>query len=496
VEVPHEKGLMTQAASFFDTDVDGDLDWVRGNWFFLIPRIAPSGRAVNYLVENLGGGIFRQSEIRDIIGETLTVLLSDFDSDGYVDMVVGNDYMEPDFYYSGTDTGQFSRISSGGIVPISTLATMSIDTADIDNDLDMDIFLSGKMNDFSMRTRNQGATIVDRRQFLLQRRKAYQQDYCGLFSDDRDRQRCLANMDSQDLFRRSRLEDCKNMTTLHQQDECIITLSIKNALIRHDWAFCDQIAADAFPVHKQMCDSYAAYDAVGEPKVLGNKYLDQGAIDQKDQGNVLLVQQEDGVFFDRAETAGVVDAFWAWNAKFADLDHDEWQDLYITNGWWLETTLYSNIFFRNTGGGQFESQERDFGLVSKEKQCCYTLLDLDLDGDLDIISRSLDGSNTIFVNGNQNRNALQFEFRDELANRFGVGNRITIFYGENDERHQVREIKSGGGFASFDGPAAHFGLGAHDHVNRIEIHWSDGEKSEIRQELSSGNRYVISRLKN
>jgi hypothetical protein len=275
----------------------------------------------------------------------------------------------------------------------------------------------------------------------------------------------------------------------------MITLSIKNALIRHEWAFCDQIAADAFPVHKQVCDSYAAYDAIGQPKVLGYKFLDQGAIDQKNQGNVLLVQQENGEFLDQAEAAGVADAFWAWNAKFADLDHDEWQDLYVTNGWWLETTLYSNSFFRNTGGGRFEPRETEFGLVSKQKQCCYTLLDLDRDGDLDIVSRSLDGSSTVFVNGNQNRNALQFEFRDEVANRFGIGNRITIFYGENEERHQVREIKSGGGFASFDGPVAHFGLGGHDHVNRVEIRWSDGGKSEIRQQLSSGNRYVITRLK-
>ena len=497
VEVAHEKGLMTQAAGFFDTDGDGDLDWVRGNWFFLIPRTAPSGRAVNYLVENQGDGTFRQREIDDIIGETLTVLLSDFDSDGYADLVIGNDYMEPDFFYRGAGAGQFSQVSSGGTVPISTMATMSIDSADIDNDLDLDLFLSGKVNDFSMRSASQGASMAERRQFVIQRRLAYQQDYCKLFKDEADRERCAANFASQDLFRRSRLEQCKEKTALRQQDECMITLSIKNALIRHDWTFCGQIAAQAFPVHKQVCDSYAAYDAAGESKVLGYKYLDLGAIDQKDQGNVLLVQQEDGEFLDRAEAAGVGHAFWAWNAKFADLDHDEWQDLYVANGWWVETSLYSNNFFRNTGGGQFEPQEAEFGLVSKEKQCCYTLLDLDLDrdGDLDIVSRSLDGVNSVFINGSQNRNALQFEFRDEVANHFGIGNRITIFYGKNDERHQVRELKSGGGFASFDGPVAHFGLGEFHLVNRIEIRWSDGEQSEIRKELGGGNRYVVSRSK-
>jgi hypothetical protein len=495
VEVPHEKGLMTQAAGFFDTDADGDLDWVRGNWFFLIPRVAPSSRAVNYLVENLGGGAFRQNEMKDIIGETLTVLLSDFDSDGHADMVIGNDYMEPDFYYLGTGAGQFSQVPSGGVVPISTLATMSIDTADIDNDLDLYMFLSGKVNDFSMRTASRDSAGLSRRQFVLQRRQAYQQDYCGLFSEEADRERCAANFATQDLFRRSKLERCKDMATLRRQDECMITLSIKNALIRHHWAFCEQIDGEAYRVHKQVCDSYAAYDAASAPKVPGYKYLDRGVIDQKDQGNVLLVQQADGGFADRSESAGVAGVFWAWNAKFADLDHDEWQDLYVTNGWWLETSLYSNNFFHNTGDGRFEPREAEFGLVNKEKQCCYTLLDLDRDGDLDIVSRSLDGAGTVFVNGNQNRNALQFEFRDEEANRFGVGSRITIFYGENGERHQVRELKSGGGFASFDEPVVHFGLGPYDHVDRVEIRWSDGVKSEIRQELAGGHRYLISRRK-
>ena len=85
-----------------------------------------------------------------------------------------------------------------------------------------------------------------------------------------------------------------------------------------------------------MCDAYVAFGETSEQKTLGDKYLDRGAIDQAMQGNVLLVGSSDGTFTNQAEERGVYDGGWAWNAKFADLDNDEWQDLYVVNGWWLE----------------------------------------------------------------------------------------------------------------------------------------------------------------
>jgi hypothetical protein len=273
----------------------------------------------------------------------------------------------------------------------------------------------------------------------------------------------------------------------------MITLRIKKSLIRRDWAFCPQIPADAFPVHRQLCDAYAAYDAVAQPKILGDKYLDQGAIDQTMQGNVLLLRQSDGRYTEQAQALGVFDAFWAWNARFADLDLDQWQDLYVTNGWWLETSMYSNKFFHNQAGQGFEAREQEFGLVNLRKQHAFVYLDFDRDGDLDIISRSLDGEFDVFINHLQERHSISFEFRDALGNHFGIGNRITLFYGENDERHQLREIKAGGGFVSFDPPVAHFGLGPYQRINRLRVDWSDGSASTIDQPLESGHNYIISR---
>lgn len=495
IELPHLDGAMTQAASFADIDHDGRLDILKGNWFFLIPRVAPSRRAVNYIALNQGDFGFSQQPLTEIVGETLTTYWSDLDQDGQIDMIIGNDYLEPDIYYQGSSPGEFEQLSAGGPVPVTALATMSIDAADIDNDLDLDLFLSGKVNDFSMR--REGAVtagnIQERRAFVIQRRKDFEQRYCALFELAADRETCETRFALGNLMRKAKIDDCLELANASLQNECMITVRIKKSLVRRDWSFCPEIPADEFPVHRQVCDAYAAYDEVAQEKDLGDRYQDQGAIEQSMQGNILLLQQADGSYTQQAEDYGVFDAHWAWTARFADLDLDEWQDLFVTNGWWLETSMYSNKLFLNQSGKGFKAGEQEFGLTNLRKQHAFVYLDYDRDGDLDIISRSLGGEFDLYINHQQDRKAVSFEFRDEQGNHFGIGNRITLFYGIDEERHQVREITTGGGFVSFNPPVAHFGLGPHERINRLRIDWSGGGSSTMEEPLEAGHHYVIRR---
>ena len=112
--------------------------------------------------------------------------------------------------------------------------------------------------------------------------------------------------------------------------------------------------------------------------------------------------------------------------------------------------MSSPPFFPNQAGQGFQAREQEFGLVNLRKQNTFVYLDFDRDGDLDIISRSLGGEFDVYINHVQERHSISFEFRDALGNHFGIGNRITLYYGKDDERHQLREIKAGGGFVSFE----------------------------------------------
>ena len=99
----------------------------------------------------------------------------------------------------------------------------------------------------------------------------------------------------------------------------------------------------------------------------------------------------------------------------------------------------------------------------------------------------------MYINNEAQNNSITFEFRDHQGNHFGIGNKIYIYYGESSERHQVRQIKSGGGFLSFDSPIAHFGLGEYDRVKKLEIIWSTGEKTTLDKEFLANDKYIIKR---
>ena len=62
-----------------------------------------------------------------------------------------------------------------------------------------------------------------------------------------------------------------------------------------------------------------------------------------------------------------------------------------------------------------------------------------------------------------------------------------------NRRHQIREIKSGGGFLSFDPLVAHFGLGKFEWVEEIEVQWPDGESTRVEGPFAAGARYRIDR---
>ncbi len=54
-------------------------------------------------------------------------------------------------------------------------------------------------------------------------------------------------------------------------------------------------------------------------------------------------------------------------------------------------------------------------------------------------------------------------------------------------------LKAGGVDLSFDPPVAHFGLGEYSTMNRIEVHWSTGERTELRGNFDAEARYRITR---
>ena len=119
-------------------------------------------------------------------------------------------------------------------------------------------------------------------------------------------------------------------------------------------------------------------------------------------------------------------------------------------------------------------------------------VDVDNDGDLDVVVAPGVGPILVYRN-NSTRNRIAFELRDDIGNRSGIGSRILITYGSGDTRHQMRELQASGGFTSFDAPVAYFGLGDFDRVDRVEVQWPTGERSETHADFPAGTRYFLDR---
>jgi hypothetical protein len=209
--------------------------------------------------------------------------------------------------------------------------------------------------------------------------------------------------------------------------------------------------------------------------------------------NMLYARTESGAFTELAEDLDADITGWSWTAKFADLDNDEWQDLYIVNGRFPSRKRATNVFLNNQQGKRFSNATREAGLENYLAMGSYTYIDYDNDADLDIVAVSDDGPIWVYTNNTQKNSGIVFELNDSKANRAGIGSRIIIHYGPGGSKHQLREIKASGGFLSYDAPRAHLGLGEHRVISRVEVIWSTGENTELSGEFRVGQRYVIER---
>jgi len=477
-KLPNQEASWASAsAGFADLDQDGDLDIVLGNWTLGSHLSRPNlGRETsrNVILWNTGNG-FETKELEGPDGETLTILVTDFTGDNIPDMVVGNDFQVPDFYYEGLGNGEFSIIrKTDNIIPVTTLLTMSATSADLDNDLQQEIFManvSGTDHSILVRVPEMCIDVADTE-----------------YADE-----CETIRTSQDIMNRSLKTAnpfmCFDLPNDTWSAMCIAQHIHLDAWWKNNHALCDKLDGK-LEENARICHEFAR---VQDEPINGqfNEFPDQGAR----RANVLLAPDGNGGFVDKALEFNLRESGWSWNSRFADLDHDEYQDVVVVNGYFNENTQparESNHLFMNNGGQVFVDNTEAGGMRMYSETAAYTYSDYDNDGDLDVIMMEALGPVWVFRNNQTSRNSVLFELNDEQGNRFGIGSRIYAYY-DGGSGQQMREIQASGGFSSFDAPLAHFGLGDNSAISRIEVVWSTGEKTEISGPFETGNRYRISR---
>jgi len=138
-------------ASFFDYDNDGDLDMYLLNHNVVVIREFEYAKAKQTRDPYAGHKLFRNdnghftdvSEAAGVkgnpLGFGLGITVADINQDGWMDMYVSNDYVEPDYVYINNGNGTFTDRMTDYMQHISYFS-MGCDVSDINNDAWPDIF--------------------------------------------------------------------------------------------------------------------------------------------------------------------------------------------------------------------------------------------------------------------------------------------------------------------------------------------------------------------
>ena len=472
--------VLTLALSFDDLNRDGWLDAALGNWAAGWYRRVPGAESRNRVLLSqdapLDGAGF--VDLPGIPGETLSILLTDINTDGTADLLVGNDFEVPDYFYLGDGQGGLRAVThQDGLIPHTTTTTMAINNADLFNDATPEIYLS------QIAGRSSGVSETLKMQPLAL--------YCDKIEHPGDRATCAKNMEIKRWYKSGNNFDPTYATRCEDMDgqdkaECKAMLIKDLAIQRRDPSLCGLIAKSQIVPRAYCTIHFAPPRAITAPEA-------DAAITQILRSNVLL--ERDGPktpYTDTAGPRGLEIGGWSWDTKVADFDNDGYLDIYVVNGTWVPNEVSpSNLFFHNDGAGGFVEKSGPFGLEDYLMTAAATVFDMDNDGDLDLVTHTVNGPLVSFRNNAQDARSIGFTLEDMAGNATGIGALVKITYAGG--RIQTREVQMGGGFMSFDAPRVHFGLGTATRIEALEIRWRTGGVTRIKGDIPAGHLYRIRR---
>ncbi len=221
-----------------------------------------------------------------------------------------------------------------------------------------------------------------------------------------------------------------------------------------------------------------------------------------DEFNTLYRNDGSYSFTDVSYDAGVAVAslpYVKWGTTFADLDNDGWPDLFSVNGHvypQVDTTpsgaRYREVanLLMNDHDGTFCDAGNLAGAAIREPRVSRGLaaVDLDNDGNIDLVVENLDGSPTILHNqGIPGTHWVTLELAGTKSNRLALGARVTITAGGVT---QMDEVRSGGSYLSQSDLRIHFGLGKAEKVDSVEVRWPSGHVDTLH-DLRSDHFYSV-----
>lgn len=230
--------------------------------------------------------------------------------------------------------------------------------------------------------------------------------------------------------------------------------------------------------------------------------------------NMLQMNQGNGGFSEIGQLAGVSNTDWSWGTLLADFDMDGYKDIFVSNGIGrdytnadfikyfndeesngsqkplleqvklMPTSQTKNYIFKNNQNSnnitpQFTNKQKNWGFDEPTVASGCVCVDLDNDGDLEIVTNNLNEPSRIYQNTQQENNPkkyIKINLKGSSQNRFGIGANITVKANKNA---QTQEVSPTHGFQSSSVGDLLFALPDDAKTCDIEIRWVDGKMQNL-----------------
>ena len=255
------------------------------------------------------------------------------------------------------------------------------------------------------------------------------------------------------------------------------------------------------------------------------------------RGNSLLRNLGNGRFEDKTIEAHAEMGRWAWSSDAFDFDRDGWEDLYVVNGmlsrgsanargdgaggavpddlegfFWRQVVAHSpltrvpgtryddawrainqllihgsiasrqrNVFLRNDGHGSFDDVSGAIGLDLDQDGRSFALLDVDGDGDQDLVVMAARQAPQLRIFRNDfesSSRSLAVRLTGSKSNRDAIGARVTV---QTDRMRRTKIVQAGSGFLSQHSKELLVGLGASERVTSLTVEWPSGGKQILTE---------------
>lgn len=481
-------------ASFADTDNDGDAD-----------LFVTTVRGGNVLFENTGKGVFRDITKEaglEYVGHSSSAVFFDYNRDGLLDLFLVNvgkyttektAIVENDAF-TGPDRGRYSYFTSNADAFAAHLkpdrAEQSILYENRGGNRFVDVSQAAEIEDGSW---SGDALAFDGNNDL----------WPDLY---------LVNMQGHDEY----YENDRGRRFLRKSRQLFPqtpwgTMGIGALDLENDGLF-DLFLTD---MHTDMMADLAPDQ---EKSQIPKQAFDESlmATDGNHVWGNAFFRNRGGAFVEAAQPLNA-ETYWPWGLTIADLNADGFEDALITAGMNFPFRYGINSLLLNENGERFrdaefvlgveprrggktaipwfeldaEGADRNHPIVRAHRQKGLTsptvvvwgalgsrssaALDLEHDGDLDIVTSEFNAAPMVLVSDLSERGHLAWmavQLRGTHSNRDGLGAVVSI-QAEGKNLHQVHDGKSG--YLSQSRMPLYFGLGDAAKVDRIEIRWPSGK---------------------